>query len=81
MAAAAVHDIVATTAAPVVVFILDVEVSESPIEEVSLPVSSLGPSMAGVVCDRCQMAVLLCDSQIYILVVITFEPTQVVEEV
>ena len=71
----------ATTAAPVEVSTLDVVVSESPIEEVSLPVSFLGPSMAGVVCDRCQMVDLLCDSQICILVEMTFEPTQVGEEV
>ena len=70
-----------TTAAPVVVSVLDVVVSESPIEEVSLPVSSLGPSMAGVVCDQYQMAVLLCDSQIYILVEIAFELVQVEQEV
>ena len=71
----------ATTAAPVEVSTLDVVVSESPIEEVSLPVSFLGPSMAGVVYDRCQMVDLLCDSQIYILVKMTFEPAQAVEEV
>ena len=66
---------------PVEVLALDAVVFEFPIEVVSLPLSFLEPSMAGVVCDRCQMVDLLCDSQIYILVVITFEPTQVVEEV
>ena len=71
----------AAIATPVVVFVPDVVVSGFPIEEVFLPLSFLEPSMAGVVCDRCQMVDPLCDSQIYILVVITFEPTQVVEEV
>ena len=71
----------ATIATPVVVFAPDVVVSGFPIEEVFLPLSSLEPSMAGVVCDQCQMAVLLCDSQICILVEITFELAQVVKEV
>ena len=71
----------ATTAAPVEVSPPDALVFEFPIEVVSLPLSFLEPSMAGVVCDRCQMVDLLCDSQICILVVITFEPAQVVEEV
>ena len=71
----------ATTAAPVEVSPPDAVVSEFPIEVFSLPLSFLEPSMAGVVCDQCQMVDPLCDSQIYILVVITFEPTQVVQEV
>ena len=71
----------AITTAPVVVSAPDAVVFEFPIEVVSLPLSFLEPSMAGVVCDRCQMVDPLCDSQIYILVVITLEPTQVVQEV
>ena len=69
------------TTTPVEVFAPDAVVFEFPIEVVSLPLSFLEPSMVGVVCDQCQMVVPLCDSQIYILVVITFEPTQVVQEV
>ena len=76
----AAHDTVATTT-PVEVFAPDAVVFEFPIEVVSLPLSFLEPSMAGVVCDRCQMVDLLCDSQICILVVITFELAQVVQEV
>ena len=71
----------AAIATPVVVFVPDVVVSGFPIEEVFLPLSFLEPSMAGVVCDQCQMADLLCDSQICILVEITFELAQVVKEV
>ena len=71
----------ATIVTPVVVFAPDAVVSRFPAEEVFLPLSSLEPSMAGVVYDQCQMADLLCDSQIYILVEITFELAQVVEEV
>ena len=69
------------TTTPVEVFAPDAVVFEFPIEVVSLPLSFLEPSMAGVVCDRCQMAVLLCDSQIYILVERTFELAQVEKEV
>ena len=70
----------AITTAPVVVSAPDAVVFEFPIEEVSLRPSSLEPSMAEVVYDRCQMFDLLCGSQIYILVEITLELAQVEQE-
>ena len=70
----AVHDTGAITAAPVVV-------SKFPVEEFSPPLSFLGPSMAGVVCDQCQMFVLLYDSQIYILAETTYQLGEAGEEV
>ena len=57
----------ATTAAPAEVFAPDAVVFEFPIEVVSLPLSFLEPSMAGVVCDQYRMADPLCGSLICIL--------------
>ena len=56
-------------------------VSKFPVEEVSPQLSFLGPSMAGVVCDQCQMFVLLYDSQICILAEITFQLAKAGQEV
>ena len=77
----AVHDTGAITAAPVVVSTPDAVVSKFPIEKVSLPPSFLGPAMAGVVYDQCQMFVLLYDSQIYILAETTYQLGEAGEEV
>ena len=49
------------------------EVSASRKEKVVfIPISFQELSMAGEVCDQCQMSVLLCGSQIYILAEIIF---------